>query len=94
VLNKINRIEQNLVILGHAANKSEGGQQQESGPATSNQNPRNPPKPKFQQQQMEVSGGSEYLQGQKLPGVFKQQAKHLDKIKEDKNKLKDHYSNV
>ena len=43
---------------------------------------------------MEVSGNSEYLQGQKLPGVFKQQAKHLGKIKEDKNKLKGHLQNI
>jgi hypothetical protein len=43
---------------------------------------------------MEVSGESDYLQGQKLPGVFKQQAKHLNKVKEDKNKLKVHLQNM
>ena len=45
----------------------------------------------FPSSKMEVSGDSEYLQGQKLPGVFKQQTKHLDKVKEDKNKLRDIY---
>lgn len=40
---------------------------------------------------MEVSGTSEYLEGKKLPGVFKQQAKHLDRVKDDKAKLKEVY---
>lgn len=43
---------------------------------------------------LEVSGDSEYLQGQKLPGVFKHQSKHLDKVSDDKKRLKDYYSNV
>jgi len=35
---------------------------------------------------MELSGSSINLQGQKLPGVFKQQAKNLEKIKNDKSR--------
>ena len=40
---------------------------------------------------LEVSGESDYLQGQKLPGVFKQANKQLDKIHEDKKRLKGYY---
>lgn len=43
---------------------------------------------------LEGSGENQYVQGQKLPGVFKQQAKNLNKIRQDHNRYKNHIQNV
>jgi len=43
---------------------------------------------------MEKSGDDQYYEGKKLPGVFKQQNRHLEKVKEDKYKLKNVMQNV
>ena len=41
-----------------------------------------------------ASNAGDYVQGQKMQGALKQQTRHLDKVKEDKNKLKNHLQNV
>ena len=55
----------------------------------SNSKQRGGNKPPAQLTDMELSGSSIQLQGQKLPGVLKQQAKNLDKVKQEKTKYKD-----
>lgn len=40
---------------------------------------------------MNLSGSDVYLQGQKLPQVFKQEKKNLSKIRDDREKIKQVY---
>lgn len=44
--------------------------------------------PPANQAKFELSGSDNFLQGQKLPQVFKQQAKNISKIHEGKQQIK------
>jgi len=81
VLGMINKIEQNRVDNPHPRHSDNIMQKNHSEPVSGEQGK------KGRNQSSALQGQSQYLQGKKLPQVFKQQSKNLDKVREDKARL-------